>query len=258
MSASVPFFTCPQQPSAAVQGWLVRSFHFPNTIGGCSRVAGPFFSLVPNNHLPRRSKVQPWGAALHLGTKCNCLGAADGRPSLDEQMEICGKTYVPNIYIYIYLHISGRKCGFGVIRGLASLAPIILPFSWDLVEHVGKAFIWARPLRNGLALMCHWHLGSCGNTLQHHHSTVGRCVQDGSNCVFLHLGDWTSTAMKVQLLSDYFKTVGLLIWLLLYSEAQLGNYFLQSSWLCMQHVGPRLPVSGWRRTVNCVLHRAQQ
>ena len=37
---------------------------------------------------------------------------------MNEQMEICGKTYVPN------LHISGRKCGFGVIRGLASLAPI--------------------------------------------------------------------------------------------------------------------------------------
>ena len=238
MSASVPFFTCPQQPSAAVQGWLVRSFHFPNTIGGCSRVAGPFFSLVPNNHLPRCGAV----------AKCN----PGGQPSTSVQSATAWvqrmgghlwtskwrfavrRTY--QTYIYIYLHISGRKCGFGVIRGLASLAPIILPFSWDLVEHVGKAFIWARPLRNGLALMCHWHLGSCGNTLQHHHSTVGRCVQDGSNCVFLHLGDWTSTAMKVQLLSDYFKTVGLLIWLLLYSEAQLGNYFLQSSWLCMQHV----------------------
>ena len=92
----------------------------------CSRVAGPFFSL-PQHHRPlfkgcwsvlftcpqqpsaavwRRSKVQPWGAALHLGTKCNCLGAADGRPSLDEQMEICGKTYVPNIYIYIYIPTS--------------------------------------------------------------------------------------------------------------------------------------------------------
>ena len=126
-----------------VQGWLVDD----TTIGGCSRVAGPFFSL-PQHHrrlfkgcwpflftcpqqpsaaVWRRSKVQPWGAALHRGTKCNCLGAADGRPSLDEQMEICGKTYVPNIYIYIYiyiyLHISGRKYGFGVIRGLASLAP---------------------------------------------------------------------------------------------------------------------------------------
>ena len=74
----------------------------------------------PSAAVWRSSKVQPWGAALHLGTKCNCLGAADGRPSLDEQMEICGKTYVPN------LHISGRKCGFGVIRGLASLAPTML------------------------------------------------------------------------------------------------------------------------------------
>ena len=98
------------------------TFHLsPTTIHGCSRVAGPFFSL-PQHHrrlfkgcwsvlftcpqqpsaaVWRRSKVQPLGAALHLRTKCNCLGAADGRPSLDEQMEICGKTYVPNIYIYI-------------------------------------------------------------------------------------------------------------------------------------------------------------
>ena len=92
-----------------------------SSIRGCSRVAGPFFSL-PQHHprlfkgcwsvlftcpqqpsaaVWRRSKVQPWGAALHLGTNCNCLGAADGRPSFVEQMEICGKTYVPNIYIYI-------------------------------------------------------------------------------------------------------------------------------------------------------------
>ena len=109
------------QPSAAVQGWLGDD----TAICGCSRVAGPFFSL-PQHHrrlfkgcwsvlftcpqqpsaaVWRRSKVQPLGAALHLRTKCNCLGAADGQPSLDEQMEICGKTYVPNIHIYIYTYI---------------------------------------------------------------------------------------------------------------------------------------------------------
>ena len=62
---------CPQQPSAAVQGWLVLSFHFPNTIGGCSRVAGPFFSLAPNNHLPRCGAV----------AKCN----PGGQPSTSVQ-----------------------------------------------------------------------------------------------------------------------------------------------------------------------------
>ena len=98
---------CPQQPSAAVQGWLVRSFHFPNTIGGCSRVAGPFFSLVPNNHLPRCGPV----------AKCN----PGGQPSTSVQSATAWvqrmgghlwtskwrfavrRTYQTYIYIYIYI-----------------------------------------------------------------------------------------------------------------------------------------------------------
>ena len=63
-------FTCPQRPSAAV--W-------------------------------RRSKVQPWGAALHLDTKCNCLGAADGRPCWTSKWRFAvRRTY--QTYIYIYRH----------------------------------------------------------------------------------------------------------------------------------------------------------
>ena len=102
------------QPSAAVQGWLVRSFHFPNTIPGCSRVAGPFFSLVPNNHLPRCGAV----------AKCN----PGGQPSTSVQSATAWvqrmgghlwtskwifavrrtyQTYIytvqVNIYIYIYI-----------------------------------------------------------------------------------------------------------------------------------------------------------
>ena len=110
-----------------VQGWLVRSFHFPNTIGGCSRVAGPFFSLVPNNHLPRcgaLAKCNPGGQpSTSVQSATAWVQRMGGHLWTSKWRFAVRRTY----QTYNIIHISGRKCGFGVIRGAS--VPTRLPIT---------------------------------------------------------------------------------------------------------------------------------